>query len=642
MEKFKVTFYPDNKTVEVEKDRTILSAALSAGVYINSACGGDGVCARCRVILRKGEVSMLPSAALSPEDRKKGVYLACVTFVLGDCEVEIPPESRVNYEHVPGHKHDPRLGGFFGKAQDVPAAELSGDKDRFPLSPLTEKIFLKIRPPDIDDHISDLDRLYRAISEVRSAEISHISLMNVRSLGEILRSSGWEVTVTLGVRSGIVEAIQVEAGDRSERNFGFVFDIGTTTVSGQLVDLGAGRILGTKATYNKQASFGADVITRIMYAQKGEGLVKLHAAVLESVNGIIHDLIEEHGVDRNDVTAVLCAGNTTMIHLLLSIDPSSIRKEPYVPAASNVPVIRAHEAGIAVNPHGLLYCVPGVASYVGGDVTAGVLSCGLDMSEQTELLIDIGTNGEIALGCKDFIVATAASAGPAFEGSGVSCGMRSSAGAIQKVCISGAGKLSYETIGGAKPVGICGSGYIDCIAAMLSAGILDKDGKINPAAGVRLKDTPSGKIFVLVPKNESASSNDIFVSEADIENIMRAKAAIYAATMILLKKMSFDIAGVNRVFIAGGFGTSLDVGSAVGIGLLPDIDPGKYVFIGNSSLSGARAQLFSRPAFETARGVAQKMTYLELSVEPGYMDEYMAALFFPHTDLNRFPSFKQG
>ncbi|MDD5775837.1 MAG: ASKHA domain-containing protein [Candidatus Omnitrophica bacterium] len=639
MTKFTVTFYPDNKSVEVDKDRTVLSAALSAGVYVNSACGGDGVCGRCRVIVKKGACSMLPSGNLSAEDKRRGVCLACLTTVQGDCEIEVPPESRVEFDQAPAAGHDRRLDGFYAKAEDVQAADMVPHQQPQKHIPLIEKIYLELTPPDLNDHISDLERLYRSIRRARGVEVSHTGLVNVRLLGDTLRDADWKVTVTLARRPGIVELLGVEAGDRARSNFGFAFDIGTTTVSGQLVDLSSSSIVGTKATYNKQASFGADVITRIMYAQKQEGLEKLHGAVMESINGIIHSLIEENRIDPNDVTAVLCAGNTTMMHLLLRIDPASIRKDPYVPAVNSMPVVRCSEVGIAVNPRALLYCVPGIASYVGGDVTAGVLSCGLDTADDVNLLIDIGTNGEIALGNREFLVATAASAGPAFEGSGVSCGMRSSAGAIQKITIDkDTFAVSYETIGGARPRGICGSGYIDAIAAMLAAGVLDKDGTLRQIPG-RVRPNDAGSEFIVAARAESQTAEDIVITEADIENIKRAKAAIYAATMTLMKRLSFEFSRITNIFIAGGFGTSLDIRSAVRIGLLPDVDEKKYLFVGNSSLAGARQQLISEGSLAAAKQIAARMTYLELSVEPGYMDEYMAALFFPHTDLSRFPNF---
>jgi uncharacterized 2Fe-2S/4Fe-4S cluster protein (DUF4445 family) len=401
--------------------------------------------------------------------------------------------------------------------------------------------------------------------------------------------------------------------------------------------MGPAKILGAKAVYNKQASYGSDVITRIIYAKKPDGLEKLHHAVIDSMNSIIHGLIADYKVDLNDVTAILCAGNPTMIHLLLRLDPSYIRREPYVPVANFVPVIRANDAGIKINPRGLLYCAPGISSYVGGDVTAGVLSTGLFKSEDLSILIDIGTNGEIVLGNKDFLVATSASAGPAFEGSGVSCGMRSSIGAIEKVKIGkGNYSVSFQTIGGVLPVGICGSGYIELISEMLDTGLLDKNGKINQLAGKRTRLTENGKEFVVVFKEDSGASSDIVIAEPDIDNIKRAKAAIYAAAYFLVKKLSLEFSQVQKIFIAGGFGTSLDVEKAVRIGLLPDADREKFQFVGNSSLSGARHMILSAQARVIADEIAGKMTYFELSKETEYMDEYMAALFFPHTDLTRF------
>jgi uncharacterized 2Fe-2S/4Fe-4S cluster protein (DUF4445 family) len=330
-----------------------------------------------------------------------------------------------------------------------------------------------------------------------------------------------------------------------------------------------------------------------------------------------------------------------MLHLLLRIDPTYLRKEPYVPTANFLPVSRSVEAGIKINPHGILACAPGVSSYVGADTTAGVLSSGLDTQEHLSILIDIGTNGEIVLGSKEFMVACAASAGPAFEGSGLSCGMRAGMGAIQKVKIDARGRqVKYETIGNAPPRGICGSGYIDLLAQMLEVGILDKDGKIKALADKRIRDTEMGKEFVIVAAAEAQSSRDIVISESDIDNLKRAKAAIYAATSILCRHMGFSFSDVKKIFIAGGFGTSVDIDSAVSIGLLPDIERSRFIFVGNSSLAGSRSMLLSYAAREKANEIAGKITYFELSVEVAYMEEYMAALFFPHTDLSLFPSFK--
>lgn len=642
MEKFKVKFYPDNKTIEVQKDRTILSAAISAGVYINSSCGGDGVCGRCKVILRKGQALSQPTGRISLEERRRGVYLSCLAVVQSDLEVEVPPESRLDFEKLSPEEVEMRLKGLYSEAEEVEPAESVLGGEIFVHSPLATKLFLEIPKPDLNDKISDLERLYRQIRRVQDIQIMQTGLANIRRLGELLRSSDWKVTVTLGKRNGTTEIVMIESGDTSYENFGLCFDIGTTTISGQLVDLNNKKVLGTKAAYNNQASFGSDVISRIIFAQKEEGLEKLHHAVIDTMNQMIQELVKEHNIDLNNVNCALCAGNTTMIHLLLRVDPTYIRREPYVPTANFVPTIRASEAGIKINPRALLSCVPGVSSYVGGDTTAGVLSSGLYKEEDLSILIDIGTNGEICLGNKDLLVACAASAGPAFEGSGVTCGMRASRGAIQKVKIDPDDfSVIFNTIGEARPRGICGSGYIELLSEMLDAGIMDKGGKINPRENKRIRAGESGREFVVVFKEDTDSTGDIVISEADIENLKRSKAAIYSAAAILVKHMNLNFSQIKKFFIAGGFGTYLDIDNAVKIGLLPDLERQRFIFIGNSSLAGARQSLLSYEAAKLANEIALKTTYFELSVDPGYMDEYMAALFFPHTDLDRFPGIRQ-
>ncbi|MFQ5681414.1 MAG: ASKHA domain-containing protein, partial [Candidatus Omnitrophota bacterium] len=488
-------------------------------------------------------------------------------------------------------------------------------------------------PPNPQDRLSDLERLYRAIRQVKDVPIMQTGLANIRHLGSLLRSAEFKVTVTLGNRNGTTEIVLIEPGNTADRNFGVAFDIGTTTISGQLVGLNDKKALGTKATFNQQATFGSDIITRIIYAQKEEGLERLHHAVIDGMNEIIREFVQENNLDLNNLTCCLCAGNTTMVHILLRVDPTYIRRDPYVPTANFVPVIRAQEAGIKIKPRGLLGCVPGISSYVGGDITAGVLACGLDTEDKVCLLIDVGTNGEIVLGNREWMVSCAASAGPAFEGSGVCCGMRASSGAVQRVKIDGDGesnggyRVDLSVIGGGPARGICGSGYIDLIAAMLARGIIDKSGKINEAKtannGYVRRGGNGERQFVL--------RDDVYISEADIDNIKRAKGAIFAAAATLVKYMGLTFDDVHKVFIAGGFGNYLDIESAVAIGLLPDIPRERFRFVGNSSLAGAREIMLSAQAMRKAEDIARKVTCVELSEETGYMDEYVAALFFPHT-----------
>jgi len=464
--KFKIKFLPDKKTVEVEKGKSILAAAISAGVHINSSCGGDGVCGRCKVIVRKGIVHSQPTGRISPEEKRHGYYLACLTLVESDLEVEIPAESRLDLEKITDEEAFlSRLKGVYEKSEEIDKAESIIGEKAFSHSPLATKVFLEVPKPNLEDKISDLERVYREIRKKQDIPVMQMGIANVRRMGKLLRSSGWEVTVTLGKRNETVEVVLVEPSDTSDKNLGFAFDIGTTTISAQLVDLNTKRILGTRATFNKQASFGTDIITRIIFAQKQDGLERLHHAVIDGMNAMIKELVAENKIDLNDVTCCLCAGNTTMIHLLLRVDPTFIRREPYVPTANFVPVVRASEAGIRINPRGLLACVPGVSSYVGGDISAGILASGISDLDDLSILIDVGTNGEIVLGNKEWLISCAASAGPAFEGSGVVSGMRATRGAIQKLSIDPKKlKVSFSTIGKGKPLGICGSGYIDILS----------------------------------------------------------------------------------------------------------------------------------------------------------------------------------
>lgn len=630
--------------IVVDRGSTILAAAISANIHLNSSCGGDGVCGKCKVIVRAGSVHAEQSGRISLQERRLGFHLACQTLVQTDIEVEIPAESRLDLNMLSKEELDQRLPGIYSKAEEILEAKpLLGD-GLFSFCPLVAKVFLELPKPDFNDKLSDLERVYRGIESKLGERPIATGLANIRRLGPQLRSSNWKMTVGLSQKGPTAEVVSFEPQDRSNKNFGLAFDIGTTTISGQIVDLNTKKILGTKATYNRQATFGSDVISRIIYAQAEDGLEKLHHAVVDTMNEIIENFIEEHKVDLNDVTCVSVAGNTTMIHLLLRVDPTHIRQEPYVPVANFIPVLKASEAGLKINPRGLLFCVPGVSSYVGGDTTAGTLACAMHRSKELNLLIDIGTNGEIVLGNAEWLISCAASAGPAFEGSGMSAGLRATRGAIQSVKINPKTfETQVETIGKDKPRGICGSGYIDIVCQLLKSGALDKNGKLNRTTkNKHLREGEDGFEFIVVQAADTGIENDIVVTDADLDNLKRAKAAIYAGIAILVRHMGLNFNDIKKIFVAGGFGTALNIESAVQIGLLPDLPREKYVFVGNSSLAGARQILLSCEASHAADEIARDITYFELSTDPQYMDEYMAALFFPHTDMSRFPSVLHG
>jgi len=636
MKKCKIVFKPEGKKVEVAHGTDLLTAAISAGVYLTSNCGGEGVCGRCKVIVKKGKYAFESNARLSDDEIKKKYVIACLTTVMGDMEVFVPQASKLHFERLK-NKDAAKFAKkvLSGKTEEAPEGKAAGSKKNLKLSSLTRKIGINLPQPDLNDKISDADRLLREINKVCGftpvLEISHI-----RKLGRLLRSSDWAVIVTIAF-ADTPEITNIEPGNSSIRNFGFAFDIGTTTISGQLVDLDKGTVLGTRTLYNKQLTFGDDVITRIIFAGEKNGLKKLHAAAAENINTIIEDLTGAFGVSLSDVTVLSVAGNTTMMHLLYKIDPEYIRREPYTPAANFLPTVKAKDLGIEINPRAILVSLPGVSTYVGGDITAGVLSSGFYSEKPVTLIVDIGTNGEIALGNEEWIIAASASAGPAFEGTGVACGMRAATGAIEDVTISPDFEPVLKTIKGAKPRGICGSGYIALLGEMFRSGVMDRSGKIDISRKTkRIRKKDGEAEYVIAFKEESGVEYDIVIKESDIDNLKRSKGAIYSAIMVLLKKVGMDISAISRIYIAGGFGNFIDIDKAVCIGLLPDIPRQKYLFIGNSSLAGAREALLYERSRADAAEIARKMTYMELSLDNMYSDEYVASLFFPHTDIAKF------
>jgi uncharacterized 2Fe-2S/4Fe-4S cluster protein (DUF4445 family) len=407
------------------------------------------------------------------------------------------------------------------------------------------------------------------------------------------------------------------------------------------VDLRTGAILGVEASHNQQARYGEDVISRMIYACSRGGLSPIHTAVIETVNNLIDTLVEKHGVEANNVTALLAAGNTTMTHLFLGLEPCTIRLEPYIPTANFLPSASAAELHLHLHPNARVTCMPGVSSYVGGDITAGALASGISNSAQVSALIDIGTNGEIVIGNNEWLVCCSASAGPAFEGSGTKCGMRATRGAIQQVQIEGE-EIHYETIGGAKARGLCGSGLIDIIAELFRNRIIDPGGKFARGSdNPRVQEVEGDMEFILAHGDETETGKSVVITESDISNLIKSKGAILAAMRLLLNSVGMSFGDLEKILVAGGFGNYLDAEKAIFIGLLPDIPPERIEFIGNSSLSGARMGLLSRHALARANTLARQMTYFELSVDPKFHDEFVAALFLPHTDMDLYPSVKR-
>jgi uncharacterized 2Fe-2S/4Fe-4S cluster protein (DUF4445 family) len=406
----------------------------------------------------------------------------------------------------------------------------------------------------------------------------------------------------------------------------------------QLVDLRTGKILAVDGTHNTQAQFGEDVISRMIYACNKDGMNPMHEAIVDNINEIIASVVRKSDVPAEEITALVAAGNTTMSHFLLNLIPCSIRLEPYVPTADIYPQILARDIGIQISPWGIMETMPSVSSYVGGDIVAGILAAGVADHSEVSALIDIGTNGEIAVGNSEWLVCCSASAGPAFEGGGTRCGMRATTGAIEKVSLSG-GTVSYETIGKAKPRGICGSGLIDCIFELVKNHIIGSDGKFDkdredPRLGFK-DDIPH---YVIAGADETETGSPIVITETDIDNLIKSKGAVFAAMKCLIDYIGLSFEQLDAIYVAGGFGSYLNIPKAVAIGLLPDITLEKIRFIGNSSLTGARLSLISEAAFEKCLNISKSMTNIELSHYPPFMDEFVAALFLPHTNGKLFPS----
>lgn len=631
MSQFSITFLPDQRTVVVAEDQTLLQAAARAGVYVNQVCSGEGMCGRCRVIIREGDAFAEPTVHLTRDEIQRGYVLACKCYPRTDLVVEVPIESRLEGKPRPTDEDTIRFSA---------TRVLVGEGRPFAHSPLSWKQFLDLPRPTLDDSIADQERLFREITREEGHPILQMGLNQLKQLDHLLRENDWQVTATLGQRGGTVEVLQVEGGDTSKRNYGVAVDIGTTTVVAHLVDLVDPKTIGRQATYNAQIQYGEDIISRIMYAGSHEKLAQLTSSVLNDINNLIAGLVDSTGVSLHDITFVLCAGNTTMTHLLLGLNPSSIRIEPYTPVAAAPPVIRASEAGIRINPRGLLGCVPSIACYVGGDVVAGVLVSGMAQSEEPSLLIDVGTNAEIVVGNRDWMVCCSASAGPTFEGGGISCGMRATRGAIERLNIGRHGQaISYSVIGGGNPLGLCGSGLIDTIASLLRNGCLERSGAfVREDKSGRLRQGNDGLEFVLVEAANTADGKDIVITQADLQNFIRSKGAIYHASECLLEEVGLHFSDLQNVFISGGFGNYLDVGKSVTIGMLPDLPADVFQFIGNGSVQGAKMMLLSREAQQEAELIASRMTYIELSTSARFMNDYTSALFLPHTDIERFPS----
>ena len=636
---YTVRFLPHNRQIEVEEGQTLIRAAMEAGVHVNASCGGEGVCGKCRVIIEEGAVAEGLSERLSEEDVRKGYRLACRSRITGDVVVRVPVESEVDIS-VLNALSTPR------RTASIHEMDLGELKEQGLFLPPIEKKYLELPEPNTQDHLPDVTRLVSFLKLTHDEHRLDVEFPVIRKMPDILRQQDFKITATLARpvhEGGKTRIINVQAGDTTDLNYAIAVDIGTTTVYGQLIDLISGEVLAQFGDFNAQISYGEDVITRIMAAEKPGGMEKLQEVVIKTINSIIRKLIKRSKVEVDEISTLTMAGNTTMTQLMLKVNPRYIRRSPYVPAASLYPPIKAVELGIELGDHVPALVYPSVSSYVGGDIVAGVMGSGMYRSEELTLFMDIGTNAEIVIGNQDWLACAACSAGPAFEGGGVQFGMRAAKGAIEDFSIDPATlEPMLMTIGNVRPKGICGSGLIIMVATLFETGVINNLGKFDRDLDTpRIRQTEGIWEYVLAWKDETQIDRDIVLTEIDIENLIRAKGAIYSGCMTLLEEVGLSIGDIERINLAGGFGSYVDLEKAMVIGLLPEINVDKVTFIGNGSLMGAKMSSLTNRIRKDVVEVMKKMTNFELSETASYMDHYVAALFLPHTDINLFPKLKK-
>lgn len=612
MSNCKVTFYPMNKEIKIPVGTSLKKAMDLAELDVDFPCGGRGRCGKCRVQIQRGAVPPSDSDFnhLDEEEIEAGYRLACTIIVEEDLVVKIPLEG------TEGHKIL------------VDAAEREME-----LKPHLSKIYREVSRPSIEDQKPDWDRLRNALNDGKSERNYRISYSALQAVPGVLREKKFACTAVIAGN----EVVGLEAGDTTEKLLGVAFDIGTTTVVGYLMDLRTGKQLAVASAMNPQTKYGADVISRITYvSQEADGLQKLQETIVEAMNKLIGKAVQEAGCVRDDVYAISVVGNSCMHHLFLGLDPKHIALAPYVPVTGLPQEVDTKALGIRINPAGKAYVLPNIAGFVGADTVSVILATEMDQSSEIKLAIDIGTNGEIALGTRDRMLACSAAAGPAFEGAQISCGMRGTVGAIDSVSLGD--DITYTTIGGEKPQGICGSGLIDVIAVMLAAGVLDNRGKIlsaDEAAGTkaerfahRLVKHDEFNCLLLAKPEETAHGKPLFITQKDVREFQLAKGAIAAGVNILIKEFGIEPEDITEVVLAGAFGNYLDKHSACAVGLIPTPLEDRVNPVGNAAGTGAKIALLSAREYRRAAYITDFVEYVELSASPNFTEIFSKALYF--------------
>ena len=624
-------------TATAAPGETLLETARAANVAIDAPCSGNGSCGKCRVKLLEGTVEGLQTSHITDEDYAAGWRLSCASKVSSDVTVMVPDiasayQSRMKTADLSTGEE---VAIFTRLEEDLKAAGVDFSNDFMETEVTMEE-------PTLEDTMPDTERLTMALEGALGCDKVCLSYPTVHKLARVLRQSGFHVAVAGTLKDGVFHAMDVRNANEPQPMCGLAIDIGTTTVSAVITDLKTGRLLAKGSGGNGQIRYGADVINRIVEQGRKGGVERLQKAIVEeTLQPLTRALCASAKVDADRILRCCVASNTTMNHLLLGVDADPVRMEPYIPTFFYWDGLKAGDIRFVANPDAKVVLAPNIGSYVGGDITAGTLTSRIWDKDEFSLFIDLGTNGEIVFGNRDFMMSCACSAGPAFEGGDISCGMRATDGAVEAVTIDRETlepTLSIVGKEGQKPVGICGSGIIDVIAELYRTSAISAKGHFVRESRRILRDEHGMGRYVLAFSNESDTGREIAITEVDIECFIRAKGAIFSAIHIMLSSLDMDVSVLEHIYVAGGIGSGINMENAVRIGMFPDVDRELFQYIGNSSLAGAYALVLSNAAEEKVHELASNMTYLELSTEPKYMEEFVAACFLPHTNKELFPS----
>ena len=637
---FKVTFsFEDGSMVETFANAgdNLLEVARSANVAIDAPCSGNGACGKCRVQLKSGELESKKTLHISDEEYQAGWRLSCCSKISADVNVLVPDiasayKSRMKVADLSSKEE---IAIFENAKSDIQLAGIE-------LKNSLEVVDVLMDVPSLDDTMPDNERLTRALRKYLNINRVRIPYVVLKKLPDVLRENNFAVKCVIRATSDDMYVYDIFGKDEDVVIGGLAIDIGTTTVSAVLINMENGEILAKSSAGNGQIRFGADVINRIVESQKPGGQKKLQDAVIkETINPMIHEMCKSAKFPKDHIYRMCVASSTTMNHLFAGINADPLRTEPYIPAFFKTNSLFASDVGVDINKDAHIIMAPNIGSYVGGDITAGTLVSQIWNRPEFSLFIDLGTNGELVFGNSDFMMSCACSAGPAFEGGDISCGMRATDGAIEACTIDKETmEPTYKIVGdpGTKPVGLCGSGIIDVISELYICGIINPKGKFI-REGKRIKHDKYGMgSYILAFEEEAGSVKDVEITEVDIDNFIRAKGAIFSAIRTMLTSLDFDVSMIDDVYVAGGIGSGINMQNAVNIGMFPDIPIEKFHYIGNSSLTGAYLMLLSTPAEKKTYELAANMTYMELSTVPIYMDEFVGACFIPHTDTSMFPT----